>query len=70
VKLRLEIFPLDMRPSFQTAAVWEIEPAAINEVEPGKVLSVKFDENEQTRIYPLMTWAQATELYRQIWLES
>jgi hypothetical protein len=53
VKLRLEIFPLDMRPSFQTEAVWEVEPAMIYEIAPEKVLPVKFDEHDITRIYPL-----------------
>ena len=57
VKIRFEVFPLNLYPSFETSTVWEVEPAMIGEIAVGKTLSVKFDEADKTCIYPLAPWA-------------
>jgi hypothetical protein len=66
VKLRLEIFPLDLQSSFETTTVWDIEPARMNEIAVGKMLRVKFDEEDPASIYPLEPWAKFNFLYHKL----
>jgi hypothetical protein len=40
-KFRLEVFPVDLQPSFSVALVWELEAAAIHSMAIGNLVSVK-----------------------------
>jgi Na+-transporting methylmalonyl-CoA/oxaloacetate decarboxylase gamma subunit len=58
VRINFEVFPHNLQPSFQTSTIWEVEPAMVSEIAAGKMLAVKFDVEDNTRVYPLAPWAK------------
>lgn len=56
VALHLEVFPPEGDP-YPASTIWEVNLAALPEVKPGQVVSIRIDADKRSTIYPDVNWA-------------
>ena len=44
--------------NYQTSVLWEVEQTAMTELQTGKIIEVKIDADDKTKVYPKVKWAE------------
>ena len=68
VKLRLEIMSQET-PTYSVSTVWKVPQANLSQIQPGQIVSVKIDPDNDKLIYPNESWAEFSKIYWEAWVE-
>jgi hypothetical protein len=69
VKLRLEVTPQGAA-AYQVTTVWEIQQAALAQIQQDHWVPVKVDADNPLVIYPNVAWAEFSNLYWKAWTKN
>jgi hypothetical protein len=69
VKLRIEVMPANT-DTYPVTTVWEIQQAALSQIQPGQYVAVKIDADDNQIIYPNVGWAEFSKIYWETWVKE
>ena len=69
VKLRMDVMQNELT-EYGTSTVWEVTQANLSQIQPGQIVSIRIDPENNKLIYPNVGWAKFSRTYHSAWIKD